>query len=523
MPADDRIPVVVAAGQAIERDATVSPVELAARASEIALEQAGALRSRISLLSMVNVFSGAGVSPATRVARRLGLSTVRTEVTTIGGNTPQWLVNRAAAWISAGKAETVLITGAEAQRSIRRSSTRRAPGFTGLPLPGLEQRDLEQRKWEEDGGEAAPDPIVGDDRPGAGQAELNAGLVAPVHLYALFESVIAHRAGRSFSEHRSALGELMAPFTEVASRHPFAWFPEARTPTELSEVSADNRLVSEPYPKRMCAMLGVDQGAAVVVTSLEAARAARVADGALFCWSGADACDVWFPAARPDPGSSPGIRAATSAALEASRIAVDDVTAIDLYSCFPCVVEMAVRALGISEHDERGLTVTGGLPYFGGPGNNYTLHAIATMADRLKEPGGIGLVTGLGWYATKHSVGIYGSRPPEDGWRSGDTRVAQRAIDASAVEVADAAEVAQHARHGATVVGATVVAATVVGATEAGGRDGEPTAAPVIARLDDGRHLALAAEETELRDLAGRNLVGERVLVSGSPPRYHVK
>jgi acetyl-CoA C-acetyltransferase len=512
MPTDDRIPVVVAAGQAIERNATMSPVELAVRASEIALEQAGALRSRVRLVSMVNVFSGAGASPATRLARRLGLSTVRTEVTTIGGNTPQWLVNRAATWIAAGKAETVLIAGAEAQRSIRSSSTERASSFAGLPLPGGEDS-----KTSDDDSELAPDPIVGDDRPGVGPAELDAGLVAPVHVYALFESVIAHQKGRSFAEHRSALGELMAPFTEVASKHPFAWFPQARTPAELSEISAGNRLVSEPYPKRMCAMLGVDQGAAVVLTSLEAARAAGVADRAVFCWSGAEACDVWFPVARPDPGCSPGIRASTSAALDASQISVDDITAIDLYSCFPCVVEMAVGALGISEHDERGLTVTGGLPYFGGPGNNYTLHAIATMADRLREREGIGLVTGLGWYATKHSAGIYSSRPPEDGWRMGDTQVAQQAIDASAVEVADATEVAEHARSEATVVSATVVGATVVS-----GRDGKPTAAPLIARLDDGRHLALAAEEAELPALAGTNLVGERVLVSGSPPRYHV-
>ncbi|MGA2036003.1 MAG: acetyl-CoA acetyltransferase [Acidimicrobiales bacterium] len=507
MQSDDRIPVVVATGQVIERDATVSPVELAIRASELALAQAGALRSRIGVVTMVNVFSGAGAAPAARLARRLALSPARTEMTTIGGNTPQWLVNRAAASIAASETEAVLIAGAEAQRSKRLLSAQHASGSTGSPFSGNEFS-----KWEHEDGQLAPDTVVGDDRPGTGPAELNAGLAAPVHVYALFESVIAHRAGRTFAEHRSALGELMAPFTKVAATHPFAWFPQARTPTELSEITADNRLVSEPYPKRMCAMLGVDQGAAVVVTSLEAARAAGVADRAVFCWSGAQACDVWFPSARPDPGSSPGIRAATSAALEASHIGIDDVTAIDLYSCFPCVVEMAAGALGIGEHDERGLTVTGGLPYFGGPGNNYTLHAIATMADRLREQSGIGLVTGLGWYATKHSAGIYGSRPHGDGWHTGDTSSAQRAIDASAVEVADATEVAQQTRRGATVIAATVVS----------GRGGELTAAPVIARLDDGRHVVLAAEEVELGALAAQNLVGERVLVSGSPPHYYV-
>jgi len=262
----------------------------------------------------------------------------------------------------------------------------------------------------------------------------------------------------------------------------------------------------------MCTVMGVDQGAAVLVTSLAAARAAGLADQVVFCWSGADASDVLFPSARPGPGRSPGIEAATSAALEAARVSIDDVSAIDLYSCFPCVVEMAVEALGIRADDPRGLTVTGGLAYFGGPGNDYTLHAIAAMAERLREQRGVGLVTGLGWYSTKHSVGIYGSGPPKDGWCQADTQGAQKEIDSSQVLVVDAAELSGSAPRSATVVASTVAV----------GRDGKVTSAPVIARLEDGRHMALAAEEAELAMLEGRNLVGEKVVASGSPPRFRV-
>jgi len=265
-------------------------------------------------------------------------------------------------------------------------------------------------------------------------------------------------------------------------------------------------LVAEPYPKRMCAFLHVDQGAAVLVTSLAAARAAGVADRAVYCWSGAEATDVWFPSARPDPGSSAGLGAAVSAATAAARLGVDDIGAFDVYSCFPCAVEMAVEALGITGTDTRGLTVTGGLPYFGGPGNNYSLHAIATMVERLRERGGTGFVSALGWYATKHSVGIYGAAPPQGGWRRGDTGEAQRVIDASAVAVAT------EAQGPAVVVASTVTVAP----------DGSVSAAPVIARLADGRNIAAAAAPTELAGLAGRNLVGELVDVSGRPPRYRV-
>lgn len=486
--------MVIATGQSIDRSTTVSALDLAERAAQESLDLVPALRSRVQLVSVVNVMSKTGPAPATALARRLGLAPARTEVTTIGGNSPQWLVNRAAAAVSAGDLDVSLVAGAEAQHS--------AKAQAAVPTGGSEHPD----DLGVPGEELAPDPVVGDDRVGVGNAELQVGLVAPVHVYALFESVIAHRAGRSAPEQRDALGKLMAPFTGVAATQRAAWFKEVRTPSELASVTPDNRLIAEPYPKRMCAILHVNQGAAVIVTSLAAARAAGVASRAVFCWSGADATDVWFPTARPDLGSSAGLRAAAAAATAAADIGVDDVNAFDVYSCFPCVVEMAVEALGIAPDDARGLTTTGGLPYFGGPGNNYSLHAVATMVDGLRERGGTGLVSAMGWYATKHAVGVYGASPPTNGWRRGETEQAQRDIDASAVPVATEAQ----------------GTAVVVAATAVMGPDGSVTAAPVIARLADGRQMAMAAAPDELAAVAGRDLVDVRIEVSGTPPRYRL-
>jgi acetyl-CoA C-acetyltransferase len=494
---EDRIPVIVAVGQSIERAGPVSALDLAERAGAMCLLEAPTLRRRVQQVSVVNIMSGARAAPATALAQRLGLSPASAETTTIGGNSPQWLVGRAAAAVGAGRLDSALVVGAEAQHSIK----------IGGVSPAAGGESVEGRGDAAGAAASDPDPVVGDDRVGMSPAEMRAGLVAPVHVYALFESVLARRAGHGLAQHRAALGARMARFTQVAASHPYAWFPSARTAGELSTVTADNRLVTEPYPKHMCAFLHVDQGAAVLVTSLAAARAAGVADRAVFCWSAADATEVWFPTARPDPGSSAGLRAAAHAALDAARLGVDDIDCFDVYSCFPCTVEMAEDALGLSPDDARGLTVTGGLPYFGGPGNNYSLHAIATTVDRLRQDGGIGMVSALGWYATKHAVGIYGAAPPPAGWRRGDTEAAQRLIDASAVLVADDAD----------------GPAVVVASTVAHGRDGEVRAAPAIARLPDGRQLAAAAEPDELAGLAGRNLVGERVVVtSGQPPRYRV-
>src|SRR4051794_35134793 len=94
-------------------------------------------------------------------------------------------------------------------------------------------------------------------------------------------------------------------------------------------------------------------------------------------------------------------------ALEMAGVSLDDIALFDLYSCFPVAVEVGAEELGLALDDPRGLTVTGGLPYAGGPGNNYVMHSVAAMAEKLRgRPGAYGLVTGNGWYLTKQSTGV---------------------------------------------------------------------------------------------------------------------
>ena len=475
---EDRVPVVVATAQRCERDELIGALDLTERVAIEALDQVPGLRPSIGRVSVVGILSPTGPSPATALTKRLGLAPTVCETTTIGGNTPQLLVNRAAADIAAGRLDATLIAGAEAMRSAK-------AGHRGLAKDALGE----------------PDPSIGDGRLGTGDAENAIGLILPVHIYAMLESAFAARAGRSFDEHRTWMGELLAPFTDVAAAHPAAWFPEKRTAAEIATPSPDNRIVAEPYTKRMTAFLNVDQGAALVVCSLAAARAAGVADRVVFVWSGADGHDVWEPVARPDLTASPAIAATAGATLAAHNIGVDDVSAFDLYSCFPAAVEAAAGAIGLALDDPRGLTVTGGLPYFGGPGNNYSTHGIATMVERLRSDAGdaTGLVSALGWYTTKHAYGLYGASPPPSGFVNPDLSAQQREIDATALPVAIDADGE-----------GTVAACTVV-------FDGESVAlAPAIATLDDGRRVVAAAAPGQ------RASVGSRVRVSGSPLAYEV-
>jgi hypothetical protein len=183
---------------------------------------------------------------------------------------------------------------------------------------------------------------------------------------------------------------------------------------ELITPEDGNRMIAYPYTKLLTANMQVDQGAALLMCSVAAAEAAGIPrDRWVFPLAGADADDHWFLSHRLDFHSSPAIRLAGASSLSLAGLAIEDVAHVDLYSCFPSAVEIGAAELGLPDDDPaRPLTLTGGLTFGGGPGNNYGTHAIAALTDTLRnDPGSFGLVTGLGWYMTKHSVGIYGTEP----------------------------------------------------------------------------------------------------------------
>jgi acetyl-CoA C-acetyltransferase len=74
-------------------------------------------------------------------------------------------------------------------------------------------------------------------------------------------------------------------------------------------------------------------------------------------------------------------------------------------------------------------TITGGLPFFGGPGNSYSMHAIATMVECLRaDPGKYGLVLANGGFLSKEAGGVYSTTPPK-AWAPVSSADLQMAID----------------------------------------------------------------------------------------------
>ncbi len=415
MAIDPRLPVIVGAGQLVRRPAPGQDLD---EAPEPALMMGDALRAAgrdtgagdrllkaASSIRVMATLSWSYANPALLLASMLGTRPTETVLSTTGGNSPQLLVNDSAEAIARGDHDVILLAGAEAV------STR------------LLARKAEPKVWlgwtQQEGGTTAP-RLIGDELPGTHPAEAARSVVLPVQIYPMFENALRAAGGETVAQHQERISRLWSRFSSVAARNAFAWSPLERSPEEIATPGPDNRMIAFPYTKLMCANIQTDQAAALVMCSVEAARAAGVPrDNWVFVHSGTEAHDHWFVSERENLRSSPAIRAAGRLVLSGAGIGIDDVAHMDLYSCFPSAVEIAAAELGVALDDEGRIpTVTGGLGFAGGPGNNYSTHAIATMTGVLRgDPGSYGLVSALGWYVTKHAFGVYSSEPPRSGFR----------------------------------------------------------------------------------------------------------
>ncbi|MDO8184972.1 hypothetical protein Q5424_04170 [Conexibacter sp. JD483] len=413
MSRDPHLPVLVGVGEVVRRpgdDGPTEPAALAVEAIRAALADAGAgdaLLGRVGAVGAVPSAAWTDGDPGRRIAELIGrgdLPTLRSSMQ--GGNGPQLLVNVLAERIQAGRIDAAIVCGAEALSTVARLAKQgRTPGWPAAD-PARE-----------------PGETLEADRPASTAAENAVGMIAPIMAYPLIENAIGHAAGRTPAQQLDRAARLWSRFSEVATRQPAAWGrPQARSAQELATASAGNRRVTYPYTKLLNANIQVDQGAALILCSAGAAAALGVPrDRWVFVHAGARATDEWFISERRELHRSPAIRACGEALFTRAHVRAEELGPIDLYSCFPAAVQLAARELGLPLDDPaRPLTSTGGLTFFGGPGNNYATHGIAAVARRLREaePGTHGLATALGWYATKHALGLYGNQPPRRAFAS---------------------------------------------------------------------------------------------------------
>jgi len=453
---------------------SIEPVDLMADAARRAADSR--VIEAVDSIRVVNVLSAHYRDPGLLLGRRIGAGDFTTLYSPVGGNVPQSLLNQACLDIQRGRAGVVLLAGAETWRTRR-----------GLKAKGG------RLEWTVQDESVPTAPVAGDDVPMAGDAELRIGLDRPAYVYPLFEQALRIANGESVEDHIERVGELWARFNAVAVGNPHAWIRTPITAEEIRRPGPQNRMISWPYTKLMNSNNMVDQGAALILTSVEQAERLRIpSEQWVYPHAGTDAHDTPAVAERDELHRSAAIRIGGARALELAGLGIDDVDHVDLYSCFPSAVQVAAAELGLSTDDPaRPLTVTGGLTFAGGPWSNYVMHSIATMAELLvANPGHRALITANGGYLTKHSFGVYGTEPPaEFRWED-----AQPAVDR------------EPTRKGLV---SWEGVGTVESWTTPFDREGEPEKAFVSVRTPDGsRTLAVigepaAAEATVREDIGG--------------------
>jgi acetyl-CoA C-acetyltransferase len=476
---DPRTPVLVGSGQFLHRaegiDDALDAVALMCEAIRLASADAGlgAVPAPDSL-RVISLLSWRYGNPALLVANELALTPRELAYTTNGGNGPQSLVNATATEIMNGSLDLAIIAGGEAWRTRMRA-----------------RKEDAHLSWAKAPADSHP-RIIGEELVMNHPSEIAREIVMPVQVYPMFETAVRAAAGDGVDEHQVAVSELWARFSEVAAGNPNAWIREAKTAEEIRTPSATNRMVGYPYPKYMNSNNDVDMSAALIMCSVDKARALGIpADRWVFVHSGTDCHEHQFVSYRHSFSETPAIALGGRVALEMAGAGIDDVAIVDLYSCFPSAVQLGAKSLGLGL--DRQLTRTGGLPFAGGPWNNYVTHAIATVMNDLREqPGEKGLVWANGGYTTKHAFGVYSTEPPAGGFRHA---YPQDEIDA--MPRRDLAEPADAA--GATSIEAYTVMHS---------RDGEPERAIATCILADGRRAW--GTSTDL-DLAAAMCEGEWV------------
>lgn len=385
--------VIVGVGEIKDRPTdpilALDPLDLmvaAARNAEI--DSGVALLDRIDSVEVIHQITWRYEDTARKLCERLGHVPEHATYHAGGGESPLRVLHDAALRIIDGQSRVALICGGEARSSIQKA--RRA----GVDLPWPPKAKVMEHPWRVEKMISA-----------MGRAH---GISQPTYIYPLYENATLHAWGMTPAEAQAESAELWSHYAVVASNNPAAWLQSAIAPSDIMAVTPQNPLIAWPYPKLMVANPTVNQGAAAIVMAEETALELGVDPARMiYLVGGAASREPEDYLDRDCYHASPSQQAVLEAVSALNGGPFDH---LELYSCFPCVPKMARRTLGLNENVVP--TVTGGLTFFGGPFNDYMLHAACAMTRQLRSQAGTGLLYGQGDFVTKHhALALSSSRP----------------------------------------------------------------------------------------------------------------
>jgi len=406
MPLDPNTPVIVGIGFAEQRcedpgDA-LEAYELMARAVERAAQDAEAVRL-VEEADSLQVPQGFWQykDPGSLIAERVGAKRAKTLLASIG-ILQQTLFSRACRAIASGKSRIAIVTGGDTKYRTLRAA------ITGRALSDTEQEDVE------------PDEKLVSDDPLWAPLEQERGLMMPVEFYSIMESALRHAQGLSLDEHRDMIAELYSGFSRIASKNPHAWSPQEVPAQAIRNPIGKNKMLAFPYTKLHNTQWNVDQASAVLFCSVATAEALRIPRKHwVFPLAATESNHVVALSRRPELHRSKGVEIAGKTAMALAGKRASQIEHAELYSCFPAAVQIFAHEIGMDM--KRPLTVTGGMPFAGGPLNNFVIQGTARMVEILRDdPGSTGLVSCVSGMIGKQGFGLYSSEPNPLGFQFQD-------------------------------------------------------------------------------------------------------
>ncbi len=462
---DPRVPVLVGCGVATQREANPGAAKDALGLMLQAAARAGddcGVPGLLGAVQQVSVPKGRWSygNPAGVIARRIGAHGAATLRSALGV-LQQTLIGRACQDIADGAIDAALVVGGDAGYRILRAQ------ITGEPAPDTQD-------------DGVPDTVLAPADELRHPAELRAGLQQPVGLYAMIESAWRARHGWTVDDHQDRMARLYSRFTEIAAGNAHAWKREVLDAATIRRASPQNPVQAFPYNRLHCSSWNVDQAAALLFCSSAMAAAMGIArDRWVFPLASTESNNMVQVSARRVLDACPGAGIAGRAALAAAGRGIDAIDLIELYSCFPSAVEIYAAELGVAPGTD--LTVTGGMPFAGGPYNNYVLQATCRMAELLRgRPGQAGLVASVSGVLTKQGFGLWSTEPNPGGYRWED-------VSPQVDRAAGRKRVLESYTGPARVAGFTVVHAR-----------GQPPRAVVIADVPGDARVAAVSDDPEM-------------------------
>lgn len=407
MSKNKNIPIVVGVGQVVDHwngadpAEAPSPLGLATESIARALADTGSsdLHRAVDTLAVIRAFTdslrtpfdpfGKAVNFPAAIAQGAEIAPPKQIIySSAGGEQPQSLVNELCRDIANGCIRTAMIVGSEANAALKNALKR---GVT-LNWASEVSADIEDRGPQIDFISAY---------------EIANGIGLPPSTYAAMEEALRARLGMTKSEYLDYMAGICSAMSKTAAQNPFAQFPQAMTREFLAQPSTKNYPISDPYLKWHVAQDAVNQGSALILTSVEHAQELGIAEDKWIYLHGYSEVKDRLVSERPDLSRSLALELAVTSAIERAGLSAQDIAYRDIYSCFPIVVHLAAEILGLDPtHDE--MTVTGGLPFFGGAGNNYSTHGIASLVEKLRDDReAYGLVVANGGFISKQAAGVY--------------------------------------------------------------------------------------------------------------------